>query len=43
MTETQSYNWGMTWAQIATMPTNSTIEASAAASSTNNLNILALP
>jgi hypothetical protein len=32
-------SWGMTWAQIAIIPTNNVIDASAAASSTKILNM----
>ena len=32
-------SWGITWAQTAIIPTNSVIDASAAASSTNIFNI----
>ncbi len=39
----RDYNCGMSCAQIATMPTNKTIEASAAASSTNVFNMTLSP
>jgi hypothetical protein len=39
--EARPQNWGMSWAQTAIIPTKSVIDANAAASSTNVLNMSA--
>ncbi|TWB55638.1 hypothetical protein FBZ94_107154 [Bradyrhizobium sacchari] len=41
--ELKNQSCGMTWAQIAIIPTNSVMDASAAASSTKILNMVSLP